>query len=279
MLNFLSKRPSERSNFTADSRFSTISLEEASFPIAHKELFYYQGQVAKPIAHKALIRTDTQAVLYVGKEYKPVTNAEVYVALSELEQQQWQLDSIKATGSTVFQFNMINPTITFAINGFETKGRLTVINSYDGSHALKIHVGGFLVVCGNGLILGGATTFRRKHTSGIGDFSHQLVKAKTESLKEAIAKAEAKVWNNDDVDKLAQLWKSMTKSYHNKTNGQPNDFVIAINQQLQIEQQRGYVGEFAMLMAATDVITHQAAQFSPSYILQLEHDIPKLFFN
>lgn len=279
MISFLNNKKSNGTSNNVPLR--KISLQEASFPIGHKELFYY-GESGSPskIGHKALVRPDTGEVLYVGKEYAPVPNADIYLALEPLEKRGWQFQDIRAYKSNVFSFTVVNPDIKFTLDTLEANASIIVTNSYDGSHALKIFVGGIIQVCSNGLTFGKGIEYSRKHTGSLDDFQEQLQEVTTKTLPKAISTVEKKQWvSSNDIDKLQHIWKQLVKPYPSSTKGQVNNFVVALNQQFQLEQSRGYSGELAMVMAATDLVTHQAEKYSPAYIMQLEKDIPKVFFS
>lgn len=263
-----------------ETGYRTIDLNQAFFPVAQKPLFFYDANnLAQASGQKALMALDTQEILYVGPEYTPVLNQDVYEALTELEQYGWQASKIRTLNRRVFTFSYVNPNITLNIGGQPCVARLVVTNSYDGSHALKILIGAYIKVCFNGLVIGKGVEYKKKHISGIGDFKEVLNTIGHKGFKDTVAKAESKQWEYEDVTKLQNIWKSLVKSYPNASNGQPNKLVYALNQRFAVEQQAGYKGEFAMLMAATHLVTHEAHLYSGTYMMQLEKDIPKVFFN
>ena len=260
---------------------ASVSLADACFPLTHKPLFYYDANnMAQQTGHKALMAADTEEILYVGSEYNPVPNADIYTTLAQLEQHGWQIESIKALNRRVFGFSLVHPEMTFQVGGLVANARLVVINSYDGSQALKVFTGGVIQVCSNGLIIGKGVEYSRKHRGlAVGDFEQVLLDTVENGLKESLKKVEAKEWELEDMTKLEKMWKSLTKGFPNATNGQPAKIVNALNQRFFEEQRRGYKGELGMMMAATHIVTHDYAQHSGGYILQLEAAIPKVFFN
>lgn len=279
MISFLESKPVEVSH-VQETGYKNVSLNQTFFPVAQKPLFYYDAaNIAQQSGQKALMALDTHEILYIGSEYSPVLNKDVYETLTELEQYGWQADNVRTLNRRVFTFSYINPNITLNICGQPCLARIVVTNSYDGSHALKVHVGAYIKVCSNGLVIGKGVEYKKKHISGIGDFKEVLQNIGHKGFKETVEKAESKEWEYEDVTKLQNIWKQLTKPYPNATNGKPNKMIYALNQRFAEEQRLGYKGEFAMLMAATHLVTHEAHLYSGNYMLQLEKDIPKVFFN
>lgn len=278
MLSFIDN-PTKQ-NTRSNSAYASASLLDVTFPVEQKELFYYdKNTLAIPSGTKALLRADNQEVLYVGSQYSPVLNSEILDSLEVLEESGWQAHEVRAFNSRVFSFAYVHPDIRFTVSGLSTTAKIVVFNSYDGSHALKVFIGGIIGVCSNGLVIGKGIEYKRKHTGNILDFREILIETTQKRIHQVTKEAESKVWETEDVDKLEKIWKTLTKPYPNSTNGQPNKIVYALNQRFQVEQSLGYKGEQAMMMAATHIATHEASSYSGTYIMQLEKDIPKVFFN
>lgn len=279
MITFINK--TERSEELL-SQLEEITPAEAAFPVTHKELHYYSdSMLPSPSGYKALMNADTNSILYVGKEYSPIHNREILDVMSQLEEFGWAQTVIRSYQGRQFRFEMKNPSLKFSVNNFEAVAKLSVVNSYDGSQALKIFVGGIIAVCSNGLTIGKGIEYKRKHTgldSGMGAFSQQLHSAATDTIAKAMRNVEQKVWTENNLEQLQTIWKNLTKEFPPRSNGQPNDFVKALDSQFKVEQAKGYTGEFGMMMAATDIVTHQYRNHPASYILQLEKNIPKVFF-
>lgn len=279
MLSFLENK--SLSNQRNTSGLRSITLQDACFPLTHRDLFYYgSNTLPAQSGYKALMAADTEEILYVGPEYSPVPNADVLTALTTLESDGWQLDEIKGLNRRVFYFKAVHPEIGLKVGGLDANATITVLNSYDGSQALKVFVGASIKVCSNGLTIGKGVEYKRKHIGkGTDDFEAILKETAVYGIQEAIRKAEAKEWELEDVNKMEKIWKQLVKPYPKATNGQDNKLVLALNQRFFEEQRLGYKGELAMMMAATHVATHDYAAHSGSYIMQLERDIPKVFFN
>ena len=126
--------------------------------------------------HQAVIRLDTHQVLAVhGPGYNLITNREVFSAFDEAlndsvldkEGMYWK-DELAYNGARSVR-TYVFPAHSFRIGRSDdvVDLRVQVINSYDGSSAFTTLVGGYRLICTNGLVIG--KTFAHtytKHTKG-----------------------------------------------------------------------------------------------------------------
>lgn len=259
----------------------SVTLEEACFSTKQYPLYYNDGHGLQcVIPHRALIHEERSTVLYVGPEYSPIHNSDIAKSIHRFcEDDDWKLSSCQTLDDKIFKFRLVNKNLRFNIAGEDSYAQIIIVNSYDGSRAFKVFVGGVVQVCSNGATIGKGLAVSRKHTGNVSTFEHELEKAHKEMLPKAIEMVENKEWNTDNLEALEKTWKRLIKPYPKTSTGAPNKFVSALNAQWQVEQARGYKGEFGLFMAATDIVTHQFKSQSPSYVMQLEEDIPSIFFN
>ena len=137
----------------------------------------------KPAAtHKALIRKDNNEVLGIhSKAYKKLDNGIAYPLVEEAIRESglaWDGMSVKTEMDgggrrTLRTYTFPEHRIEIA-EGDVTNLQIRVPNSYDGSWAFGIMLGGYRLVCSNGLVVGTSLArVKRKHTVNLD--IHELV--------------------------------------------------------------------------------------------------------
>lgn len=189
----LIKRPVARdlsSNVTSFQNANNLALAEKQnkpndnlfFPVSLRKLediapgFDGMGQ-------QAVVREDTGQILKVhGARYKLIKNEDVYSRVDELIRKAMKLDTNGMTikDQIAYAGGRSMRTYTFPehqvkVNsgalgnglGDITQLRLNVINSYNGDTNLRINMGGYRLICLNGMVVGETFgSFRSTHTSG-----------------------------------------------------------------------------------------------------------------
>ena len=165
---------------TAD--FSTADDAEIYYPVSEQaiNLEYYANELrhanATNPALKAIVREDTDTVLAVhSNQYKLVKNEDVFPKFEEilrkssldLTDMYTSTDVVKGGGAVqkIYRF----PAHQIQISKSDLVDmELRVRNSYDGSWSFGTILGGYRLICSNGMVIG--TSFmweNRKHTSGL----------------------------------------------------------------------------------------------------------------
>ena len=146
------------------------------FPVGCQPLSDLTGMPDRGL--QAVVRKDTNAVLAVhGQRYSLIKNSEVYERVDAAIRESDVLDtngmeivdSIAYEGGRSIR-SYIFPEHKISIGRGRrdvTNLRLNVINSYDGSTNLRINMGGYRLVCANGMVVGtDVSNYVARHTSG-----------------------------------------------------------------------------------------------------------------
>lgn len=130
----------------------------------------------KDVGLHAVVRTDTNTILAVhGKRYNLITNYEVYRDVENAIKRVKGLDtegviiqdSLTNAGGKTIRSYLFPKHVVKVGQSDETLLRVSVINSYDGSCNFQILVGGFRIVCANGMVVGDTLgKYSNRHTSG-----------------------------------------------------------------------------------------------------------------
>ena len=144
---------------------------------------------------QAVLRQDTNTVLAVhGRRYKLTLNQEIYEMVERLISRTPNLrtdgmyvqDSLThAGGRTIRSYVFPEHTITTG-QGDETLLRISVMNSYDGSCNMQVFVGGYRIVCANGMVIGAdLARYSSRHTNTFdeGLIKHRIAAALTNFLE------------------------------------------------------------------------------------------------
>lgn len=147
------------------------------FPVEQVPLSALTGMEDRDL--QAIVRTDTRQIIAVhGVRYKLVKNEEVFKPFDDLVRSTKNLDTngmriVDQTsyigGRTIRSY--IFPEHRIQIGRGRSKDkvemRLNVINSYDGSTNMRFNLGGFRIVCANGMVIGDeVANYTSRHTSG-----------------------------------------------------------------------------------------------------------------
>lgn len=154
------------------------------FPVQEYPLADLTGQPDR--GYKAVVRTDTNEIIAVnGSKYKLMPNKDVFNVVDQAIKKASGLktdgmyikDSTAHMGATTVR-NYVFPEHSVTVNkGDVTEMRITVVNSYDGASQFKMLVGGFRLICLNGMVAGKVINkYSGRHTSGlnIGDMGIRL---------------------------------------------------------------------------------------------------------
>lgn len=146
------------------------------FPVECRPLSELTGMPDRQL--QAVVRKDTDTVLAVhGQRYTLIENADVYARVDSAIRESDVLDtegmriedSISYEGGRAIR-SYIFPEHKISIGRGRrdvTNLRLNVINSYDGSTNLRINMGGYRIVCANGMVVGtDVSNYVARHTSG-----------------------------------------------------------------------------------------------------------------
>lgn len=135
------------------------------------------------VGQQALIREDTnQIIKFHGANYSLVSNEEVFGRVDTLIRHQSGLDTNgmkivdklaynggRSYREYIFPEHQVRVTSGDGVPGVGdiTELRISVINSYDGSSKVKVGVGGFRLVCLNGMTMGEKFgSFSSQHSKG-----------------------------------------------------------------------------------------------------------------
>ena len=152
-------------NATQTQKPSVTKADDLLFPVELVPVgaIFDDGNFAKSNNYQAVIRTDTNEVLGIhGKGYNLLSNAEAFDAFDEaLHESQLDLsgmtvkNEIANYGAKSFRTYTF-PSHTVQINRCddESQLKLQIINSYDGSTSFSSRVGGFRLLCSNGMVIG-----------------------------------------------------------------------------------------------------------------------------
>jgi len=146
------------------------------FPVECRPLTELTGLPDRDL--QAIVRKDTNTVLAVhGQRYTLIKNADVYDRVDSAIRSSEALDTsgMRIVDSVAYEGgrsirSYIFPEHKISIGRGRrdvTNLRLNVINSYDGSTNLRINMGGYRVVCANGMVVGDdVSNYVARHTSG-----------------------------------------------------------------------------------------------------------------
>lgn len=129
-----------------------------------------------PSDFRAVVRTDTNQVLGIhGPDYKLITNYEAFDAFdTALSRSALDLDGMTIKDElsyggarTIRTYVFPNHAVNIGRVGDIVNLQLRVVNSYDGSTAFSTLLGGYRLVCTNGLVIGKTFTQNyARHTKG-----------------------------------------------------------------------------------------------------------------
>ncbi len=142
------------------------------FPVRQQPLYELTGMHDRNLS--AIVREDTNEVLAVhGSRYNLIKNEVVYEGIDHLIRNTPSLDTngmlvqdqvAYAGGRTIRSYVFPEHEVRIGRDDV-TQLKLNVINSYDGSTNLRICMGGFRIVCANGMVVGETFgDFASRHT-------------------------------------------------------------------------------------------------------------------
>lgn len=174
------KFPTQPAALNLNAARQAASLTHAAaglfFPVECRPLSDLTGMPDRDL--QAIVRKDTDTVLAVhGQRYTLIKNSDVYERVDSAIRESDVLDtngmeivdSIAYEGGRAIR-SYIFPEHKISIGRGRrdvTNLRLNVINSYDGSTNLRINMGGYRIVCANGMVVGSdVSNYVARHTSG-----------------------------------------------------------------------------------------------------------------
>jgi len=245
------------------------ALENAGALTAVKEV-----NIALPnglyVPDKKAIIEDTFEESYVstvGKDYKLIQNRELFTEFANVLKE----SKLDATGM------IVTPTVTksrcfvkfqFPAHRIEIRENdyvnlmITAKNSYDGSIRFTLDIGGFRLLCSNGMGIGAYTNvYSNKHSKG---FSHSNMAKYLETAVEVFTSAGAE-WvkmtnrkvNEEDVLEVLKIMtdRKTDLNYNEILEGKNTTLKAAL---IRFENYRAEMGmnQFALLNAVTHLATH-----------------------
>lgn len=135
------------------------------------------------LGQQAVVRRDTNQILKVhGARYNLIRNREVFGSIDDMIRHSGDLDTNgmivedqvaydggRSMRTYIFPEHQVKVDSGLAEQqvGDITQLRMTILNSYNGDTNLRINIGGFRLVCLNGMVVGESFgTFRSQHTAG-----------------------------------------------------------------------------------------------------------------
>ena len=231
-------------------QFPTANTQPESplfFPVSETQFTVpcADGEPANSDSFKAIVRDDSRQVLAVhGADYKLIPNKELFglyhdailsAGLNRTDmtvQDALSHNGAKAYREYIFPAHQVQIGTTNDGSPDLVNLKITAANSYDGSTAFRSLVGGFRLICSNGMVIG--VTLQNvygRHTQGL-DIEYQVRKINTALdiyLKQA---KDWTLWRETTIsDSTAE---SVFKSFPNS-----NDRLV----KLLIEQYQAYVAE------------------------------------
>lgn len=233
-------------------------IEKVVFPVEMKPLHFIDDMGDQiETAHKALVDTRNEDILYVGTGYSPIKNETILEALIPILDSGFKFQDIRVTNRRRFEFNLVHREKTFTIHNEEAYLRLKITNSYDGSSALQAIFGAYIQICSNGATAGKASILKMVHKgSASTDISHALASF-TEGQTRVMELFQRKEWTVQEPEQLSRMLDTLTKDIPDLANRLPHPTKALINSKF-IEEHEVYPQnpEFALFMAATDIATH-----------------------
>jgi len=179
-MNTVLKFPTQPAVFNLNAARAAAAKTHAAaglfFPVECRPLSDLTGMPDRDL--QAVVRKDTDTVLAVhGQRYTLIKNADVYERVDAAIRESDVLDtngmeivdSVAYEGGRAIR-SYIFPEHKIGIGRGRrdiTNLRLNVINSYDGSTNLRINMGGYRIVCANGMVVGtDVSNYVARHTSG-----------------------------------------------------------------------------------------------------------------
>lgn len=144
---------------------SVTKADDLLFPVELVPVgaIFPDGNYTSSNSYQAVVRTDTNEVLGIhGKGYNLLSNAEAFDAFDEaLHESQLDLsgmtvkNEIANFGAKSFRtYTFPAHTVQVGRSDDETQLKLQIINSYDGSTGFSSRLGGFRLLCSNGMVIG-----------------------------------------------------------------------------------------------------------------------------
>ena len=259
----------------------TNNISDILFPIDIKNIYGsgVNDEDSYDTDYKGVFRLDTFDCLYIGKNYEIIENEVIMNSLEPLIKEGFEYNRIESYNDTKFKIDMINKTVSVKVQNEIVHPKIQITNSYDGSNSLSLAIGAFIFVCGNGLIIGQADTFKHKHTQSLRDFDldNFFLNGYKNTLDNTLNYLTDKIWPNEKEeveDKFMKLIKPFSKGdkVHPLANMLKKRFII--------ENNKYDNKEFALMMASTYLGTHGYKE-GVSYQNQniINKNVSEIFFN
>ncbi len=177
-------------------------MNEAQFFEVEKQDVITHNGVSIP-NKQAIVRMDTNQVLsVVSDRYKLVNHEDAYVrAMTAIQAS--NLDTNGMTESIDYSYSGARMIVKLKFpehrviigkSDDEVDLQLNIHNSYDGSKPFTIDVGGYRLVCSNGMIIGQTfSKVQRRHTKGLNiDYYINQIQGMTDGFNE-----QAEIWSDE----------------------------------------------------------------------------------
>lgn len=201
-----------------NARDLMVAREQAAKLPASDDIFFPVSAVplteltGKPdVGLQAIVREDTNEIIAThGKRYTLIKNEAIYDRVDRAIRESTDIDTngMQITDSVAYAGGRSIRSYIFPEHKIQigksdhdvTNLRLNVVNSYDGSTNLRLMMGGYRMVCANGMIVGDtAAQYVARHTSG---FSLGEIQTRIAAQLRAFNEAGEmwKVWANKPCD-------------------------------------------------------------------------------
>lgn len=201
--------PQGGSKILANLMNSDEILKQIDFPVGLGPVYTkFNGKEILIKNQRAVIREDLEEALStVSDRYGLVTHAQALApAIEALNQEDYKFSrvALHRSGSKLV-VEATAPSRIIKVMGEDHYPRILLVNSYDGTNAVKLLVGLFRTICTNGMISGnpGDRSFYRAQHSG-------NAKGKVESWTEAISQTD---WLTEYKARLEKLDKKVDEGY------------------------------------------------------------------
>jgi hypothetical protein len=252
-------------------------LQSTLFKVEKRPLYMVNNSgIQERVNHEALVKADDGDILYIGKQYTPIENKTIVDAISKLP-----MDIVKINNynNRVFEYNLVGNQ-NFKFGEEPAKFMMRIVNSYDGSKALRVDAGVYVLVCSNGAVSKKhGFNFGRKHTVGLGENEIAgFIEDSTNKMDGIINLFQNKTWHNNQEQGMQQF-NELVKIFPESKTGEVHPMIEGINSRAERYSEK-YDIEFSLFMAATDFSTHKERfGLSSSYARKLDSQISDVFMN
>lgn len=249
-------------------------IEAISFPVVKKALVYEHNGIFKPSGQVSVVRTDTGHELgVVSPSYGLVTHREALEpALEAMSDLNFSFKGVamKDNGRRIL-IDAVVPDMAVKINGDDHVPRAILINSYDGSTAIKLQFGFYRMVCMNGMIVpsfqGSTFDFKTSHKSNAGAVVAQWRRACGDYRWINAAKESFEALNTPINKDLAKTILAMVFNAQKNASGKENKNVeTAMSKALYGQGQNGDLTRWSLYNGITETVRDSVNSAKPDQV-------------